>query len=272
MAGVGGDGQSVDAVAFHCYALNPGPAAQSAFHAAYPDTLVLMTECSGSNREANTSDFAASWLNFLPLLYFHNLRNWGSSAHHWALSLDLNYGPQTGGGCVNCASVVTVDASDASRPYVVEFSSEYYMLAHFSSFIPPSSRLLASTPSASATSGGLLALAARTADQSVVVQLLNTGSAQPLSVLVRDEQAQTCYVATLAPQTLSTYKYTTSGSGSAGSGGGLSAGATAAVVVVVSVAAAALAAAAVWMYRRRQSGAGGDRRYRGQHDESMIAL
>ena len=165
--------------------------------------------------------------------------------------------------------MVTVDAADASRPYVVEYSSEYYMLAHFSSFIPPSSRLLASTPSASATAGGLLALAARTADQSVVVQLLNTDSMQPLSVLVRDELAQTCLVATLAPQTLSTFKY---GTASPGGGGGLSAGATAAVVVVALVAAAVLAAAAVWLYRRRQSGASGDRRYRGQHDDSMIAL
>ena len=82
MAGVGGDGRSVDAVAFHCYALNPGPAAQSAFHAAYPDTLVLMTECSGFNCELNTSDFAASWLQFLPLLYFQNMQHWGSSVHH----------------------------------------------------------------------------------------------------------------------------------------------------------------------------------------------
>ena len=266
---VNGDGQSVDAVAFHCYS-NAGPQAQALFHQQYPDTLVLHTECSGFGQEVNTTDFASNWLYFLPLLYFNNFANWGSSAHHWALSLDLNYGPQTGGGCINCASVVTVDADNSSRPYVVQFSSEYYMIGHFSSFIPPMSRLLTTSSSALANSSGLLALAALTPDQSVVVQLLNTGSSTPLTVLVRDQQARSCYVATVAPQSLSTHKYSTSSSSSSG-GSGLSSGGKAAIVIVVLLVAAVLCAAAVWWYRKRS--VSGSQRYRGRHDEGMgVAL
>ena len=128
------------------------------------------------------------------------------------------------------------------------------------------SRLLSTSASATATNNGLLALAAVTPDQSIVVQLLNTGSSTPLSVLVRDQQAQSCYIANIAPQTLSTYKYSTSGSGS----GGLSAGAKAAITVVVLVVAALLVAAAVILYRRRT--VSGAQQYSGHHDESMIAL
>ena len=261
---VGGDGQSVDAVAFHCYASDIGPTVQSAFHSRYPNTLIFQTECSSFELEKSPSDFLNSWLNFLPQLYFGNLANWGSTVHHWALSLDLQSGPQTGGGCTNCAAVVTVDAANTSRPYLVEFSSEYYMIAHFSSFIPLNSRLLSTTTSASATSSGLLALAAVTPDQSIVVQLLNTGSSTPISVLVRDEQAQSCYVATVAPTALTTHKYTTASSG----GGGLSAGAKAAIVVVVlAVVAALVVAALVVLYRRRASNGGS--RYRGQTDDAI---
>ena len=267
MERVNGDGQSVDAIAFHCYDTTVGPTAQSTFHSRYPGTLILQTECSGYGIETNTTDFASSWLKFLPRLYFQNFANWGSTAHHWALSLDLNYGPQTGGGCINCAAVVTVDASDMAVPYTVQFSSEYYMIGHFSSFITPMSRLLTTSTSAAGSSAGLLALAAVTPDQSVVVQLMNTGSSTPLTVLVRDQTAQSCYIATVAPQTLTTHKYDTSaGSGS----GGLSTGGKAAIAVVVVVVATVLAVAVVvWCRQRAVSGSS---RYRGHQDESMIAL
>ena len=41
---VGGDGKSVDGVAFHCYTPNPGPRVQSDLHSRYPNTLILQTE------------------------------------------------------------------------------------------------------------------------------------------------------------------------------------------------------------------------------------
>ena len=266
---VGGDGQSVDGVAFHCYSA-PGPTAQTAFHQQYPGTLLFMTECSGFfDRETSTTDFLNNWLNFLPSLYFANLVNWGSSAHHWALSLDLDYGPQTGGGCTDCASVVTVDAANSSRPYVVQFSSEYYMIGHFGSFIPPASNLLQTTASASVANSGMYALAAVTPDQSVVVQLLNTGSSAPVTVLVRDQRAQSCYLATVQPQSLSTFKY--AGSAYSGAGGGLSSGVTAAVVISVLVGVAALVGAAFLLCRRRN--ASNAERYSGQQDDApSIAL
>ena len=260
---VGGDGQSVDGVAFHCYTA-PGPQAQSVIHQQYPGTLLFQTECTGIGQETSTSDFLNNWLYYLPLLYFQNLANWGSNAHHWALSLDLNYGPQTGAGCTICASVVTVDAANSSRPYVVQFSAEYYMIAHFSSFIPPMSHLLQTATSASATSGGVLALAAVTPDQSVVVQLLNSNTSA-VTVLVRDQQAQACYLATVQPQSLSTFKYGTSAP--SGGGGGLSSGATAGVVIAVLVSVALLVAAAVVLYRRRA--ASGAERYGSQQDDVM---
>ena len=264
---VGGDGQSVDGVAFHCYTA-PGPQAQSIIHQQYPGTLLFQTECTGVGQESSPADFLSNWINYLPMLYFGNLANWGSNVHHWALSLDLNYGPHTGAGCTECASVVTVDAANSSRPYVVQFSAEYYMLAHFSSFIPPMSHLLQTATSASATASGLLALAATTPDGSVVVQLLNTGSSAPVTVLVNDQQAQSCYLATVQPTSLSTFKYSTA---SSGGGGGLSSGATAGVVIAALVVASLLVAAAVMLYRRRAAGSA--QHYRNQEDDAMgVAL
>jgi glucosylceramidase len=259
---VGGDGQSVDGVAFHCYTA-PGPQAQSVIHQQYPGTLLFQTECTGVGQETSPADFLRNWIGYLPMLYFGNLANWGSNVHHWALSLDLNYGPHTGAGCTFCASVVTVDAANSSRPYVVQFSAEYYMIGHFSSFIPPMSHLLQTATSASATSNGLLALAAITPDKSVVVQLLNTNST-PVTVLVNDQQAGSCYLATVQPQSLSTFKYTTAASSG---GGGLSSGGTAGVVIAVVLVAALLVAAAMVFYRRRA--ASGAQRYRTQEDVGL---
>ena len=202
------------------------------------------------------------------------MANWGSSAHHWALSLDLNHGPQTGGGCVDCASVVTVDAADTTRPYVVQYSSEYYMIGHFSSFIPPNSRLLQTTTSTSSSTAGLRALAASTPDQSVVVQLLNTATISPITVLVRDQQAQQCVVATVLQQSLSTFRYATNGGGGGG-GGGLSAGGWVGVAFAIVIGLVLVGVVGMWIVRRRSGSGSGSagRRYQSQSDDSMgVAL
>ena len=205
------------------------------------------------------------------MLYFDNLANWGSSVHHWALSLDLNDGPQTGGGCIDCASVVTVDAGNATQPYVVQYSSEFYMIGHFSSFIPPNSRLLQTNTSAVANASGLLALAAITPDQTVVVQLLNTAATSPITVLVRDQQAQKCMVVAVLPESLSTFRYATAAGG--GGGGGLSAGGWVGVAFAIIIGVVLVGVVGVWLVRRRGGSKSGNgitgRSYQSQLDDNM---
>ena len=263
LQGVGGDGQTVDAVGFHGYGPVPN---QSAFHSAYPNTVMLFTEYSSFDFEYSTADFQAHFLDEQNKVYFQNLNNWGSSGQHWSLSVDLQYGPHQG-GCTDCSGTVTVDAANLTRPYVVDYTSQYYSIGHWSALIPPMSYRLASTQTAGAW---VQSLAAVTPDGSVVVQLLNTNSA-PVQVLVRDTQAGasgSCYLATLQPNSMSSFKYGTSGGG--GGGGGLSNGAVAAIVVVVVVAVLAAAIGGWWALRRRASSEGGvgGRQWQSQRDQS----
>ena len=87
-----------------------------------------------------------------------------------------------------------------------------------------------------------------TPDGSVVVELLNQNSAAA-SVLVQGASAGSCFIATLQPMSMSTFKYGTSGS-SAGGSSGLSGGAIAGVVVAALVVVLLAAVAAVLCYRR----------------------
>ena len=250
MQAVGGDGQSVDAIGFHCYYGEVGN--QTVFHNAYPNTLILATECSSFGPQLSTDDFVASFMRELPLVYFDNLNNWGSSAQHWSLAVDLNYGPHEG-GCPDCSGTVTVDAANTSRPYFVSYNAQYYSIGHFASLIPPMSYRLASTLQGGS---GLQSVVAVTPDGSVVVQLLNQ-NAVAMQVLVQDTEAGACFVATLPAMSMNSFKYATQGEGVGGSSGGLSAGAVAAIVVVVLLAVLGAAVGVWWAMRRRGSGGGG---------------
>ena len=158
MQEVGGAGQAVDAVAFHCY--SGSVSNQTDFHNLYPTIPILQTECSSFEAELSYYDFQRNFLSVLPLVYFDVLNNWGSATQHWALALDLQYGPHSG-GCTTCSGAVVVDATDPSVPYTVQYYSQYYAIGHFSAFLPPFSYRLQSAMQG--PSSGLQSLAGRDA-------------------------------------------------------------------------------------------------------------
>ena len=71
-----GAADSVDAIAFHCYA--GGVENQTVFHYAYPDTPIWFTECSQTGNENTPGQFLADFASNMDGLYFGNINNWGA--------------------------------------------------------------------------------------------------------------------------------------------------------------------------------------------------
>lgn len=70
-----GAGDSVDVIAFHCYAGDPSN--QTVFHDAYPDIPIWFTECSQTGNEWTPQQFEGGFLDNLNGIYFGNIQNWG---------------------------------------------------------------------------------------------------------------------------------------------------------------------------------------------------
>ena len=77
----------------------------------------------------------------------------------------------------------------------------FYTLGHFAAFIPPGSVKLSTTMQGGSNWN---ALAAQTGNGGRVVELLNNGAAS-IEVAVVDEQSGSCFVATVAAKSLSTF-------------------------------------------------------------------
>ena len=126
--------QYVDGAAFHCY--GGEVANQSKVHDAYPDKNLYFTECSGGGWSGPWKD-DLMW-KFKNLI-IGNLRNWSSCILLWNLALDEKSGP-VNGGCSDCRGVVTA-RSDGT----VDYTIDYYSLAHVSRFVRTGARRIAST-------------------------------------------------------------------------------------------------------------------------------
>ena len=75
-----GAADSVDVMAFHCYA--GGPENQTVFHEAYPDTPIWFTECSQVGNENTPRQFLNDFTDNLNGIYFGNIDNWGQHTSH----------------------------------------------------------------------------------------------------------------------------------------------------------------------------------------------
>jgi glucosylceramidase len=111
--------------AWHWYGGSPG--AMTTIHNLHPELNNYVTEASGG-----------AWINDEVKQDFemivHSMRNWASSYVKWALALDQNHGPHSG-GCGTCTPLVTID----SRTGAVSYPVDYYTLGHFSKFVLPGS-------------------------------------------------------------------------------------------------------------------------------------
>jgi len=67
-------------------------------------------------------------------------RNWSRNVLLWNLAADPQNGPHTNnGGCTGCSGAITLDADSVTR------NVAYYVVEHFSRFVPPGSVRVASS-------------------------------------------------------------------------------------------------------------------------------
>lgn len=154
-----GAADAFDGIAWHWY--GGRPVSQSRVAAIFPDKDVYFTEGSGGEW---IPEFEPAFSNLMRT-GIDILRNGSKSFILWNLALDEHNGPVVPGfGRSTCRGLLRVDQSDRT----VEYTLDYYGLAHFSKFIRPGATRIDSSQSA-----GMRSLACRNADGSTVAVLFN---------------------------------------------------------------------------------------------------
>jgi glucosylceramidase len=124
-----GAGKYVDGTAFHLYGGDVSNL--SKVHDKYPNKNLYMTEQTVTGASGDGPfDIAGPVSRVL----IGATRNWSRNVLLWNLAADPKYGPHTdNGGCTMCQGAITLDGDTATR------NVAYYVLAHFSKFVPPGS-------------------------------------------------------------------------------------------------------------------------------------
>ncbi|WP_051967364.1 ricin-type beta-trefoil lectin domain protein [Kitasatospora mediocidica] len=155
-----GAAKYLSGTAWHCYA--GGLDALGTMQAAFPAKDTYETECSDGIDPQNAIE-----------TFIQSTRNWARSATMWNIAEDRDNGPVIPGGCNACTPLVTIDQSTGN----VAYGAGYYSVGHFSKFVLPGAKRIASTITAN-----LDDVAFRNPDGSLVLIVDNTsGSAQSFS-------------------------------------------------------------------------------------------
>jgi glucosylceramidase len=119
-------------------------------------------------------------------------RNWCRNVLLWNLAADPQNGPHTNnGGCTGCSGAITLNGDSVTK------NVAYYVLEHFSQFVPPGSVRVASSEMEQ-----LASVAFVTPQHKMVLVVSNTGNfAKSFAVKYRDKFFQT----TLPPESVGTY-------------------------------------------------------------------
>jgi glucosylceramidase len=165
--------QNIAGVAWHHY--GGDPSAMTAVHDLYPEFDHFETEASGGTWQSGNilAQEAKELIN--------SMRNWAKSYVLWNYALDQDHGPYATTdngqhGCDTCRGIVTVnwDKSGSGAPSTVTPELDFYVLGHASKFVQPLAYRIFSDQDVTA---GLYDVAFRNRDGSVVVYVLNDGSA-----------------------------------------------------------------------------------------------
>jgi O-glycosyl hydrolase len=140
--------------AWHCYA--GGLNAISTMQAAFPSKDNYETECSDGIDPQNAIE-----------TFIQSTRNWARTATMWNIAQDQNNGPVIPGGCNACTPLVSINQSTGN----VTYNAGYYSVGHFSKFVLPGAKRIAST-----TTGSLDDVAFQNPDGSLVLIVDNTSS------------------------------------------------------------------------------------------------
>ncbi|HEY3738846.1 MAG TPA: glycoside hydrolase family 30 beta sandwich domain-containing protein, partial [Bryobacteraceae bacterium] len=157
------------------------------------DKDLWFTECSGTVGSSFAGDLVWNMQN----LVIGAVRNWARGVTLWNIALDQNSGPQNG-GCTKCRGVVTIDTSAA--PMTITRNVEYYVLAQAAKFVRPGAVRIDSTSGA----GGLLSVAFRNPNGSMVVIVLNTGASASDFAVAASPGGRT-FLYTLRGQSVATF-------------------------------------------------------------------
>jgi glucosylceramidase len=137
-------GSSVGGLAYHCYFSDPS--SMSIEHNRYPNEPEFETECSSELSNLQPAQMA-----------IRSLRNWAQGIQLWNIALDQNLGPKIGSGCAGvtppnlgkqCIAPVIVN----TNTHTYSFTSDYWQLGQFSSFISLGARRISSSDPSSCPS------------------------------------------------------------------------------------------------------------------------
>jgi O-glycosyl hydrolase len=168
--------------AWHCYA--GGLNAIGTMHTAFPTKDNYETECSDGIDPQNAIE-----------TFIQSTRNWARSATMWNIAEDQNNGPVIPGGCSACTPLVTINQSTGN----VTYDPGYYSVGHFSEFVAPGAKRIAST-----TTTNVDDVAFQNPDGSLVLIVDNTsGSAQTFSTSWEGQH----FSDTLPGHGIATYKW-----------------------------------------------------------------
>jgi O-glycosyl hydrolase len=168
---------------WHCYAGNLG--AMSTMQNDVPGKDNYETECSDGIDPQNAIE-----------TFIQSSRNWARAATMWNIAEDQNNGPVIPGGCSACTPLITINQGTGA----VTYSAGYYSVGHFSKFVVPGAKRIASN-----TTGSLDDVAFKNPDGSISLVVYNTStSTQTFST---SWNGQT-FNDTLAAHAIATYKWT----------------------------------------------------------------
>jgi glucosylceramidase len=151
----------VDGTAFHLYGGQTSVLTQ--VHDAYPKKNLYMTEQSVTARRGEGPLGIAEPVSRVMI---GATRNWSRNVLLWNLAADPQNGPHTNnGGCTGCSGAITLDSDSVTK------NVAYYVVEHFSQFVPPGSVRVASSEMEQ-----LASVAFMTPEGKVVLVVSNTGN------------------------------------------------------------------------------------------------
>ena len=182
-----GASKYVDGTAFHLYGGDASLLAQ--VHDGYPNKNLYLTEQSVTERR---SEGPLGIAEPVRRVMIGATRNWCRNVLLWNLAADPQNGPHTNnGGCTGCSGAVTLNGDSVTK------NVAYYVLEHFSQFVPPGSVRVASSEMEQLANVAFL-----TPQRNLVLVISNTGNFEKsFAVKYRDKFFQT----TLPPESVGTY-------------------------------------------------------------------
>ena len=125
----------VDGTAFHLY--GGEGSVLTKVHDAYPKKNLYLTEQSVTQRREEGPLGIAEPVRAVMIAA---TRNWSRNVLLWNLAADPHDGPHTNnGGCTGCSGAITLDGDTVTK------NVAYYVVEHFSQFVPPGSVRVASS-------------------------------------------------------------------------------------------------------------------------------